>query len=245
MSVSGDESNFIPPPPGDNCDYLSLFSFPIDETPLDAHANIASWVSSVRRESPERVQSLLHDRWRELTPLPLRHFAQGLCQYHPIGVLWSRHYDQNENTWLVLSRTSRTSAAIEHITEGADVPGLVYLERPFGVDSEFAVAAEDIVANFFLNFGGMRHSPPFRAGFFYRVPSYPTRFVRGELQGLQGSSWEDARAIYLADTGDELLLNSSGQLAWLMHTSGEITLFMESFATMLEHLAETPGLFPR
>lgn len=235
---------FVPPPPGEA--QFSLYRFPLPGPLSVSTADIATWFDRFAEcRSPADVKKILVMEWQAIVHPSLKHFAAGMAAMEPIGVLHSKHRDGIRNAWLVLSATAADLGTEAAICRGVWLPRTLYLTPPHDESIIKSVDAHDLVRGFFVRFGGLRYSPPFQAGNWYDVPTRPVEWDAGELDKLSGSRWENARAVYVSDTGDELLLNSAGDVGWLLFDTREIRPLERAFDDMLIESLANFGLSPR
>ena len=235
---SGDPE--LPPVPGSYGDLLALYPFPASYPPEVAQT-IDPWFLQFESKNPQQVLELLDREWQEIRPPSLKNFTANLLQHHPIGLLHSRMPDEDIAAWIVISKQPASDALKESITNGEAGSGVYYLPPPFQVPDDVNVDKEDLRLNFFLRFGGLRHSPPFQSGHFHRIPTGPTLLDANEqLPG--GQEWSDAASLYISDTGDELLLAASGKVGRLLHEDRTIIPAFESLDHLLESMGRGNGL---
>jgi hypothetical protein len=202
---------------------------------MDASSDMVAtpWIRQFLGRPTNAVRDALQEAWGNVTPRSLKAFADKLAKLTPVGILRSKHVDGSRDMWLVLSRIHPSANVLRQIANGVDLPETVYVPRPVEWPLLEGRRSDDLVQNFFLRFGGLRQSAPFRAGFFYDFPTWPTEVIPGEFSGLIGSDWENPRALFISDTGDELISNSQGRIGWLLRGTREITEFCDSFADVL------------
>jgi hypothetical protein len=238
LASNGDHSQFIPPPEGGG-NWLRFHG-----CPYPAHGDLAPWFKRFAGIPAAGVRGLLQHEWGHLQHPALKRFADGLLRCHPCGLLRSDHEDRGDNAWLVLSQAPPSHELSRAIAGREDRQGLFYLAAPYAGLTASPVDLNELLVDFLLRFGGLRLSPPFVAGFFYRLPVPPTLIETDELDRPKDSEWRRARAVFISRTGDELLVTPGGRGGWVLHGTRELVPMGSMFDDVLHRLATETVLGP-
>lgn len=228
-------SEFLPPPEGGG-DWLRF-----ESCPFPPHAEVNPWLNKFADASSAAASELLRQDWLGIRHPVLRSFADSLLNCHPVGLLTLEHEDHKGTGWLVLSRRLPSEELARDIANRKELWGIWYLAPSLAEVFESKINPDDLLPSFFIRFGGLRISPPFIAGNFHDMPGPPVEVWTDE-QSRWPEEWRDAKALFVSDTGDELLINSAGQCAWLLHGRRAISPIVGSFADVLNHAGTTVSL---
>ena len=165
--MSNSQSNeppLLPPAPGQESDCFSFHAFPLRELPCEIREDVDPWFNQFTGKSPEEVRELLRREWQSLRPACLRALAEKLSSYHVWGILHSKHPDGDRNAWLVIAclPAPADNNHIDAILRGYHPAGARYLAPPYTGPLRTQIDPNDVVINFFVNFGGLREYPPFQ-----------------------------------------------------------------------------------
>lgn len=218
---------------------LSFDRFPVSMESID---DTPGWFHSFAGKSEVEVRYLLRNEWEAIEHPSLRAFSDALLACCPCGIVTSRYADSGRNAWVLLSRRLPAEAVVNSVHRGESVEGVFYLAEPYSRALRAGLSQQDLVRTFFLYFGGLRCSPPFRGGRFFDFPSPVSEVCPNEERKWIGTPWEAASSLFEDEVGDQLVLSTVGDIGWLLHNTREIVPQTGGFPRLLFEVVRFGGM---
>jgi len=227
--------------PGDQ-NQIRVCDLPLADVPDDLSEHSAQWMRQFVALDRTGVASLLERTWRDLDDF-LKPLSDFLLQAIPgcfmtyRGAAWlGVQADHGVAETRGLCRRRHGRGRIGHrrvrrrfyIANPIAETSLDVMLDQFGFQGPLRLQ----VAAFFRTFAGLRETPPPVAGLFQEPPWTNIAEFFG-FEPDEFGRWQSALTVYHGLMGDQLLLHTSGEMAWIFSSGQDIVPFPLTFAELI------------
>jgi hypothetical protein len=217
----------IPNYPGQGWDEYALPSETVD---LPRTQELPPWISRWAGLEPDEITPTLTSEWARIRYPEVASIRDVILRFRPFALA------RDDDRWYL---------ALERGSEPFE-RGTIYLEAPLQPeDLEQCLARHDLTGDdrmrdFYTSIHGLRNEPLY-SGNFERPEEWTS--LRGigwdEMEFLKeyrttSAEWLDAIIIYTTRTGDMVLRNAEGRIAWVLREESRVTPWVPSFAGFLK-----------
>jgi hypothetical protein len=211
------------------------YALPSETIDLPRTQGLPPWIKQWIGLDPDEITRMLAMEWARVRYPEVASFRDVVLKFRPFALA-----RDDQRSYLALERGS------EEFDRGT-----VYIEAPLApADLERCLAlhnltGDDLMRDFYTNFHGLRDRPLY-SGNFERPEEWTS--LRGigwdEMDFTAdyrstSERWLDALILYTTLTGDMVLRNAEGRIAWVLREENRVVPLVRSFAEFLKICTES------